>query len=67
MDGIKIKRTERGLTQAQLADRLGVTQSLIGQWERGETLPSAAKLPAIADTLGCSIDALFNRPASNGQ
>lgn len=50
-----------GVTQADLAHKLGVTQSLVAQWERGAAMPSAAKLPLLAEVLGCSIDELFGR------
>ena len=30
-------------------------------WENGSILPNAAKLPELADALGCSIDALYGR------
>lgn len=58
---LKYIRQKNGLTQAELAQKIGVTQSLIAMWERGAVLPNAAKLPELADTLGCSIDALFGR------
>ncbi|MBR2934879.1 MAG: helix-turn-helix transcriptional regulator [Oscillospiraceae bacterium] len=61
MDGLKDIRRQRGLTQADLATMLGVTQSVVAMWERGAVLPSASKLPDIADALSCSIDALFCR------
>lgn len=61
MDGLKDIRRQRGLTQADLATMLGVTQSVVAMWERGAVLPAASKLPDIADALSCSIDALFGR------
>ncbi|MCM1233980.1 MAG: helix-turn-helix transcriptional regulator [Ruminococcus flavefaciens] len=51
----------RELTQAELAKRMSVTQSLIAQWERGATKPSADKLPTLASVLGCTIDELYGR------
>ena len=56
MNGLKDLRRKKGLTQADLAVKLGVTQSLVAMWERGAVMPSAAKLPEIADMLGCTID-----------
>jgi len=44
-----------------LAKKLSVTQSLVAQWERGAATPSTAKLPLLADVLGCTIDELFGR------
>ena len=58
---IKERREALGLTQAQLADRMGVTTTAVRKWETGQALPSADKLPALADLLNCSIDALYGR------
>lgn len=56
---IRVVRKKCGITQAQLAEKIGVNQKAVSQWERGDTNPSADKLPAIAATLGCTIDDLF--------
>ena len=54
-------RQERGLTQAELAREMSVTQSMIAMWERGTALPNAGKVPILADLLQCSIDELYGR------
>lgn len=56
---IKEMRTKRGLTQKQLADRLGVKQQNISDWERGERSPSVKNLKKLADALNCRIDDLI--------
>lgn len=61
MEGLRNIRQANGLTQTELAEQMGVTQSLVAMWERGAVLPSAEKLPRLADLLGCSIDALYGR------
>ena len=61
MKELKRIRQERGLTQAELARQMSVTQSLIAMWERGAAFPSAGKLPILADLLHCSIDELYGR------
>ncbi|MBD5151192.1 MAG: helix-turn-helix transcriptional regulator [Oscillibacter sp.] len=61
IDGLRRLRCAQRLTQAELARQLSVTQSLVAQWERGAVTPSAAKLPLLADVLGCTIDELFGR------
>ena len=61
MNALQELRKKKGLSQAQLAESLGVIQKAVSQWETGETLPTADKLPAIADALGCTIDELFGR------
>lgn len=50
-DRLKLARETKGLSQQQLADRVGVSQSTIGNLEAG-TRQSARKLPQIADALG---------------
>lgn len=61
IDGIKKLRCALGLTQAELATKVSVTQSQVAQWERGAAMPNAAKLPLLAEVLGCTIDELFGR------
>ncbi len=49
---IRIARTKAGLSQGELANRLDVTQSLIGQYERGVRNPKPSTIQRIADALG---------------
>lgn len=58
---IKERREAMGLTRIQVADRLGVTKVAVRKWEVGLAMPNADKLPALADLLNCSIDALYGR------
>lgn len=58
---IKELREDMGLARVQLADRLGVSVVAVRKWELGMAKPSADKLPALADLLHCSIDALYGR------
>ncbi len=44
LDTLRTLRKERGLSQAQLAESLGVNQTAISQWERGITTPSSRML-----------------------
>jgi len=52
------KRLAKGLTQEQMAERLGVEQETISRFERGATLPPLARLLEIADILGVALDEL---------
>jgi len=56
---IKIIREENNLTQQELAEILGVSQSTVAMWETNNSLPRTDKLPAIAKALGCTIDELL--------
>ncbi len=58
---IKEVREAMGLTRTQLADCLGVTVVAVRKWEMGLTMPSAEKLPILANLLHCTIDALYGR------
>ena len=42
------------LTQEEVAEKLGVTQSAVSQWETGLAAPSASLLPALLDLYGTS-------------
>ncbi|MEF2699863.1 MAG: helix-turn-helix transcriptional regulator [Oscillospiraceae bacterium] len=63
MKGMATCRKAAGLTQAAFAEAIGVDRSAVAKWEAGAAYPSADKLPVIAKTLGCSIDALYGAPA----
>ena len=57
---IRDKRIAKQLTQAQLAERIGVSQPCVAQWETGKTVPETTLLPRLAFCLDCSIDDLFS-------
>jgi putative transcriptional regulator len=56
---VKLARIENDLTQAQLAERVGVTRQTIGLIERGRYNPSLKLCLAIAVTLNKTLDELF--------
>lgn len=60
--GAKIKqlRSKAGLTQEQLAERLGISGQAVSKWETSVTMPDICLLPALAGELGVSIDELFD-------
>lgn len=58
--GLKSRRIALGLSQAELAGKLGIVQSAISAWESGEKMPRASQLPALAEALNCTIDDLYN-------
>ena len=59
-ESIKRLRLEKNMTQAQLADRLGVTPQAVSKWERSESLPDISMLLPIAREFGVSLDELFD-------
>lgn len=48
-------RLAAGLTQREVADRIGVKESTIGKWESGETSPRGHRVSKLAGMLGVSI------------
>ena len=60
---IQALRKERGLTQKQLADAVGVTPQAVSKWETDESCPDITALPLLASALGVSVDTLLG---SNG-
>ena len=53
---IRELREERGLTQLELGNKLGVTPVTVYNWERGQHMPTAVQLRALAKALGVSMD-----------
>lgn len=53
---IKTLRKTRGLTQQQLAERLGVQRATISNYEIGRRSPHIKELERIADVLGVPLD-----------
>lgn len=56
---IRSLREERGLTQLQLAARVGVGDKAVSKWERGGGCPDVSLLPALADELGTTVETLL--------
>jgi len=48
-------REAAGLTQQGVAERIGVTQQAVDQWEHGVFMPRADKLTELAEILGCEV------------
>ena len=67
--GVRIGEMRRsmGLTQEQLASRLGVTYQAVSKWENGQSCPDIQLLPLIADIFEISIDELFGRKPAQAE
>lgn len=52
-------RKAKGYTQAELADKLGVTNKAVSKWETGEAFPETAQLLPLADIFGVTTDELL--------
>lgn len=51
---LRAYRKASGLTQAQLADKLGKSFRTIQQWEQGESYPNAETLAKLCEIFNCS-------------
>lgn len=58
---IRAARAEAGLTQRQLAERVGTTQSAVARWESGGDVPRLDKLDQILRACGIELDLRFRR------
>ena len=52
-------RKEKGWTQEQLGEALGVSQRSVSRWETGRNLPDLALLSPLADALGVGVEELL--------
>lgn len=53
------KRREKSYTQAQLAEKLGVTSKTISRWENGNYMPDLSMLTPLCEILGISVEELL--------
>ena len=53
---IQTKRKELGLTQAELAERLGMSNKSVSKWERGVCLPDVSIYMELCEILGVSLN-----------
>lgn len=56
---LKDRRTELGFTQAELAEKVGVTRKTVNTVENGVFTPSATLAIKLAQALGLSVEELF--------
>ena len=55
-------RKQRGLTQAQLGEMLGVTNKTVSRWENGDTTPNIETLKQISTIFDVSVNTLLGSP-----
>ena len=56
---IRFYRKQKGLTQEQLAEAMGVSVAAVSKWEQGQSLPEIPMLMELADFFDLSVDALL--------
>ena len=52
-------RRQQGMTQLELAGKMGVTDKAVSKWERDLSCPDINSLPDLAEILGVSVDELM--------
>ena len=61
-------RKENGMTQLELAEKMGVTDKAVSKWERDLSYPDVNSIPKLADIFGVSVDELMhNRMESQNE
>lgn len=64
-EALKKFRTEKGLSQRELAERLFVTRTSVNRWENGTRLPNVEMILKLSETLGVDVNTLFNAAAES--
>lgn len=64
---LKLLRSKYGLSQKQVADKLGVSPSIVSGYETGERTPSTEILLSISYLYNCSIDYLLGKQTTEPQ
>lgn len=57
-NNLKLYRKQSGMTQEQVAEKLGVSRQAVAKWENGESLPDIENIIALSDLYGTSVDYL---------
>ena len=55
-------RTERGMSQDELADKIMVTRQAVSRWENGDTVPNTETLKLLSREFDVSINTLLGEP-----
>ena len=56
---IRERRLALGLTQEELANKIGVSAPAVSKWEKGVSYPDITLLPALARILGTDVNTLL--------
>ncbi len=59
-DNFRIFRKKSGLTQEDVAEKLGVSRQAVAKWERGDTAPDIESCIKLAELYGTTLDALVS-------
>ena len=62
---IRAARVNVGLSQKEAAERIGVSNKTLGNWENGNTFPPVDKIPVLCELYGVSYDNLNFLPTDS--
>ena len=57
---ISALRKEKGMTQKDLTDKMGVTDKAVSKWERNLSCPDISSIPKLAEILGTGVETLMD-------
>ena len=60
-------RKENGMTQLELAEKMGVTDKAVSKWERDLSCPDVSSIPKLAEIFSVSVDELMQVKEEAGQ
>lgn len=60
-------RKENGMTQLELAEKMGVTDKAVSKWERDLSCPDVTTIPRLAELFGISVDELMQTGTAPAQ
>lgn len=66
-DTLRKLRTEKGISQQTLADKMYVTRSTVARWESGSRLPDAVMISRLAEALGADVNILLSAAAQSDE
>lgn len=58
-EAVRLRREELGLSQQDVAERLGVGQQAVSQWEAGASLPRPQRIAELASLYGVGVEELW--------
>ena len=64
---LKKLRTEKGLSQRELSEKIYVTRTAITKWESGNRLPDAAMIKRLSEVLGADVNLLLSAVAESDE
>lgn len=64
-DTLKKLRTEKGLSQRELAEQMYVTRSAVAKWENGSRLPDVTMISRLSGVLGVDVNTLLSTAAQS--